>query len=98
VTASPNRTLVKIDSATRFLSKARATAIPRRDARADASGCIARIAARQFVLNGRKMDTRLRAREGACGLKKKGRLRRQPERRYCGEKDVIAMGEISRQS
>jgi hypothetical protein len=61
------------------------------------SGCIPPIAGRQFVLNWRKMHTRPTALCGRRAIaKKKGRLSWQPERRYCGEKDVIAMGEISR--
>jgi len=95
--ASPKRPVVELDSATTSLSKAHATAADRRDGASSPSRAGVRERARQFVLNGRKIDTR------GCkaiveAAQKKGPPMWGPERRYCGEKDVIAMGEISRQS
>src|SRR5262249_19807977 len=46
--------------------------------------------------NGYTLRRAMRMPAARAPHKKKGRPGRQPERRYCGEKDVIAMGEISR--
>jgi hypothetical protein len=70
--------LVKVDSATGLLSKAHATTAQRREAALRPSGSAESRRERQFVLDGRKIDTRRHAANSRAVGKKKGPPMRGP--------------------